>query len=181
MSENSLRAGVVIKFEVGDAPEARSHCQMNGNTPEAYSRLRLILAEKNLSVFQLHRELNESGVPVNIKSLYRLTSDDPLQKMDLRIAAAICQACDAELGELISFEKPAAQLQHLPEKDQARLDDLMAANNEGKLSAAERREFNALAEKAHRLSLENARILQAERRRTAAPVKSTRKREPATA
>ncbi len=150
---------------------------MHGHTPEAaYSRLRLILAEKNASVFQLHRELNDSGVSVNIKSLYRLTSDEPLQKVDLRIAAAICKACDVSLGELISFEKPSAQMQKLPARDQARLDDLMSANNERKLTASEQREFDALAEKAHRLSMENARILQAERRRASKRARPVSKR-----
>ncbi len=155
---------------------------MSGHTPEAYSRLRVILAEKNISVFQLHRELNEAGLQVNIKSLYRLNSDEPLQKVDLRIAGAICQACDVELGELISFERPSVRLQRMPSKLQERLDELMAANNDGKLSAAERREFGELAETAHRLSVENARILKAERRRTGTPARSAiKKREAAAA
>lgn len=146
-------------------PEMGHYNQMSGNIPDAYSRLRLILAQRNQSVFQLHRELNAAGVPVNIKSVNRLATDDALQKVDLRIAAAICQICQVTLGELISFDQPSSRLEQLSAPDQARLSELMDANNERKLTAAERREFDALAEEAHRLSMENARILQAGRRR----------------
>jgi DNA-binding Xre family transcriptional regulator len=139
---------------------------MNGNNPEAYSRLRNILAQKNMTVFQLHRTLESAGFPVNIKSIYRLATDEPLQKVDLRIAGAICRACNIQLGELITFEKPRAQLRRLDAKSQTRLDALMTKNNDGKLSTGERKEFAQLAENAHRMSIENARVLQAERRRS---------------
>lgn len=139
---------------------------MNGNTPAAYSRLKIVLAEKNIAVFQLQRMLENSGYPVNIKSLYRLSADEPLQKLDLRIAGAICRACKIQLGELITFEKPHTQLRRFDAKSQARLDALLTKNNEGRLGVGERKEFAQLAEKAHRISMENARVLQAERRRT---------------
>jgi DNA-binding Xre family transcriptional regulator len=139
---------------------------MNGNTPLAYSRLRSVLALKNMTVFQLHRMLEEMGFPVNIKSVYRLATDEPLQKVDLRIAGAICQACNIQLGELITFDKPRAQLRQLDTKSQRRLEELMTKNNEGKLTASERKEFAQLADKAHRISMENARVLLAERRRS---------------
>lgn len=138
---------------------------MNGNAPEAYSRLRTVLAGRNLTVFQLHRQLDSTGLPVNIKSLYRLTADEPLQKVDLRVAGAVCQACGIEIGDLITFQKPRAQLHRLDPKIQARLDELMEKSNEGQLTAREKKEFAALADEAHRLSMENARMLLAERRR----------------
>ncbi len=139
---------------------------MNGNAPEAYSRLRTVLAERNLTVFQLHRQLDSAGLPVNIKSLYRLTADEPLQKVDLRVAGAVCQACGVEIGDLITFQKPRAQLHRLDPKIQARLDELMVKSNEGQLTAREKKEFAALASEAHRLSIENARMLLTERRRS---------------
>ena len=138
---------------------------MNGVIPEAYSKLASILARRNLSVPALQRTLGKVGVPVNIKSLYRLAEDAPLQKIDLRIAAAICKVCAVPFAELISFEKPQAQLHRLSAKAQARLDTLMARNNEGRLTAAEREEFLVLAEQAHQFSLANARLLLAGRRR----------------
>ena len=147
---------------------------MNGYTPAAFSRLGLILSQRNLSVLALQRKLEDAGAPVNVKSLYRLADDAPLEKIDLRIAAAICKACGLELGDLISFEKPQAQLRRLDAKTQSRLDTLMEKNNDGKLTAAERREFAALADHAHAISMSNARLLVAGRKR-AAEVKAARK------
>jgi hypothetical protein len=138
---------------------------MNGNSPAAYSRLSIVLAKMNLTVFQLHRRLETAGFPVNIKSLYRLASEQPLRKIDLRIAAAVCKACNLDLGELITFEKPRSRLRHLDARTQARLETLMTKNNNGTLTAGEKKQFGQLAEKAHRISLENARILQGESRR----------------
>ena len=63
------------------------------------------------------------------------------------------------------FEKPNPRLRRLSSKTQARLDTLMSKNNEGQLTAAERKEFVILADQAHRMSLENARTLLAERQR----------------
>ncbi len=139
---------------------------MKGSVPVAYSNLEFLLARRNLSVPALQRKLESAGVPVNIKSLYRLTEGSPLQKIDLRIAAAICQACGAEFSELISFEKPKAQLQRLDVRTQSRLDSLMAKNNEGQLTTAERKEFTELADQAHRISMQNARMLLSQRPRS---------------
>jgi DNA-binding Xre family transcriptional regulator len=138
---------------------------MKGHLPEAYSRLGFILALENGSVLGLQRKLEAVGVSVNVKSLYRLADAAPLQKIDLRIVAGICKVFGIALDDLITFEKPKAQLQHLDAKSQARLDALMSKNNEGPITAGERKEFLALADQAHRISMENTRILIAERRR----------------
>ena len=150
----------------GYYPSAWYYTHMSGNLPEAYSRLPVVLAKMNTTVFQLHRRLEESGFAVNIKSLYRLASEEPIQKIDLRIAAAICRACGVDLGELITLEKPRMQLGRLDAGTEARLEELMAKNNNEKLTASERKEFGQLAERAHRLSLENARVLLAEQKRS---------------
>jgi DNA-binding Xre family transcriptional regulator len=138
---------------------------MKENPPDAYSQLGMILARENVSVLALQRKLAAAGVPVNVKSLYRLAEDAPLQKIDLRIAAAICRTLDIALDDLISLDKPKAQLRRLDAKRQARLDALMDKNNEGRLTTLERKEFVALADMAHRISIENARTLLTERRR----------------
>ena len=138
---------------------------MKENPPDAYSQLGVILARENVSVLALQRKLAAAGVPVNVKSLYRLAEDAPLQKIDLRIAAAICRTLDIALDDLISLDKPKAQLRRLDAKRQARLDALMDKNNEGRLTTLERKEFVALADMAHRISIENARTLLTERRR----------------
>ncbi|MEI9894440.1 MAG: hypothetical protein WDN28_11295 [Chthoniobacter sp.] len=135
--------------------------------------LGFILARRNLSVLALQHELAAAGLAVNIKSLYRLANDTPVQKIDLHIAAAICKVCEVGLSDLISFRKPKAQLHRLDSKTEARLDALMSKNNEGRLTPAERREFGTLADRAHQISLANARTLLAEQRRVgkSAPAK----------
>ena len=148
---------------------------MNGPLSGAYSRLGLILARENVSVLALQRRIEAAGTPVNIKSLYRLAEDAPLQKIDLRIVAAVCQTFGLALGDLISFEKPKAELRRLDPKTQARLDALMSKNNEGRLRTAEQKEFLSLADAAHRLSLENARTLLAERQRAGRKVVASKK------
>ncbi len=135
---------------------------MSGYAPEAYSMLGSILARQNVSVLALQRKLSHAGVAVNIKSLYRLADDSPLQRLDLPITAAVCKICGVALSDLISLEKPKAQLRRLDAKSQARLDVLMSKNNEGALHSAERKEFDALADHAHKISMENARTLLAE-------------------
>lgn len=153
-------------FKFGHYPCEWYYTRVNGNNPEAYSRLGLVLAGMNITVFQLHRRLAEAGFPVNIKSLYRLAAEGPIEKIDLRIAAALCRVCNVTLGELITLEKPRALLRRLDTKTQGRLEELMSKNNDGKLNAGEKREFAQLAEKAHKLSLHNARVLQAGRLRS---------------
>ena len=77
----------------------------------AYSRLKRILAERNLIVPQLYKRIREGGMRVNLKSLCPLNNgSQPVERLDLRVAGAICQACDTPLSELITFEIPKAKL-----------------------------------------------------------------------
>lgn len=136
-----------------------------GNTlPRAYSQLPKVLAKCRLKISDLHEKLKAAGVNVNHKSLYRLTSPDPLQKIDTRIIGAICHTCDVSIQDIIAFEKPKLVLEKLSSAEQKRLDYLMAQHNEGKLTANEMREFDDLSQKAHQLTLANARLLVAQRR-----------------
>jgi hypothetical protein len=51
----------------------------------AFSELKRVLVERRLSVPQLQRRLEEQGLSVNLKSLYRLAKDDqPLERLNLR-------------------------------------------------------------------------------------------------
>jgi hypothetical protein len=52
---------------------------MSGNAHEAWSTLRTLLAEKNLTVVDLREKLCEQGFEVNKKSLYRLAISRPIQ------------------------------------------------------------------------------------------------------
>jgi DNA-binding Xre family transcriptional regulator len=114
-------------------PDKWYRYRMSGNESGAWSTLRTLLAEKNLTVVDLHESLREQGFDVNNKSLYRLTTSRPVQKIDTAIARAICEALDVGLEDLIVFQKPKFELQRLDWRSQNQLDRLMDKNNEGKL------------------------------------------------
>jgi len=132
----------------------------------AYSRLRKILDERRLSVPELHRRLQQQDRGVNIKSLYRLNdAQQPLTRLDLRVAGAICQLCDVTLADLVDFSAQGAKLATLAVEKQDRLDTLMDKNNQGKLSRREQRELQDLVRETQDITLHNARILAQQQRR----------------
>ena len=137
---------------------------MSDSLPVAYSHLPKILAECDLKISDLHQKLKQAGIRVNQKSLYRLTTSKPIQKVDTRILGAICKTCAVNIQDVIVFEKPKARLQKLSTTEQRRLDELMSKHSEGQLSADQVREFDRLSEKAHDLTMANARVLLAQRR-----------------
>ena len=132
---------------------------------QAFSQLKRVLGERRLSVPQLQRRLEEHGLTVNLKSLYRLAKDDqPLERLNLRVAGMICQVCDVPLSKLIAFELAEARLRRLSTAKQNRLDALMDKNNDGLLTSAERKELKALVRDAEEIALCNARKLAGQRR-----------------
>jgi Cro/C1-type HTH DNA-binding domain len=135
---------------------------------QAFSHLKRVLAERNMTVLKLHRHLLRKGLRVNLKSLYRLSNDrQPLQRLDLRVAGAICQVFALPLSELIVFESPRKKLRRLAAWKQKRLDTLMAQNNEGALTDAEEQELRALVREAEDILLDNARQLAEQREKLA--------------
>ncbi len=139
---------------------------------QAYSRLKQVLSRQQLTIPELLRRIEQHGLHVNPKSLYRLSNEhQPLQRLDLRIAGAICQVCDVSLSDLVDFESEAKTLSQLSAAKQRRLDTLMARNNEGKLTAAEERELRELVDEAETITLSNARILKQQHRRLTADSK----------
>jgi hypothetical protein len=137
---------------------------------QAYSRLKRVLNAQDLTVPELHRRMREQGLKINLKSLYRLNNDQqPLQRLDLRVAGAICQVFALPLSELIVFESPTRKLRRLASAKQKRLDSLMARSNEGKLSSTEAEELRALVREAEEIMLDNARQLAEQRQQLAPP------------
>jgi hypothetical protein len=137
---------------------------------QAFSLLKRVLNEQNLTVPELHRRLRQQGQRINLKSLYRLNNDrQPLQRLDLRVAGAICQAVALPLSELITFEAPRKKLRRLTSEKQKRLDTLMAGSNEGRLTNAEKQELRALVREAEEIMLDNARRLAEQRQQLATP------------
>src|ERR1700677_3796693 len=105
---------------------------------QAFSQLKRVLGERRLTIAQLQRQLEEHGLVVNMKSLYRLAREDqPLERLNLRVAGMICKVCDIPLSELIAFELTEVRLRRLPASKQKRLDALMEMSNRGRLTASE--------------------------------------------
>jgi hypothetical protein len=126
----------------------------------AYSRLQHVLAQRSLTVPELHRRLERHKVKVNIKSLYRLNdAQQPLARLDLRVAGAICQLCDVTLADLVDFSGEGAKLEKLPAEKQRRLDELMRKNNEGQLTKRQQTELRQLVAETQKITLHNARVL----------------------
>jgi DNA-binding Xre family transcriptional regulator len=136
---------------------------MSGHDKGAWSTLPNLLAEKNLTVADLHQILRKRGFEVNKKSLYRLTAIRPVQKLDTTIARAVCEALDVRLQDLIQFQKPKFELKRLDPRSQE-LNRLMDKNNEGELTLREKTRFKALLDEVQKISLYNAKALVSQRR-----------------
>ena len=135
---------------------------------QAYSRLKRVLDARKMTVPELHRRIERDGMSVNLKSLYRLSKEhQTLERLDLRVAGAICQVCDVPLSELITFETSKRRLQRFSPAKQKRLDVLMAKNNEGQLTKTESEELQALVREAEEMTLANAQVLARQRQRLA--------------
>jgi hypothetical protein len=86
-----------------------------------------------------------------------------MERLDLRVAEAICQVCEVPLSELITFETPKGTLHRLSAAKQKRLDTLITKNNARQLIGGEREELRALVREAEEMILANARILAGQR------------------
>ena len=66
----------------------------------AYSRLKRLLKQQRMSVPEPHRRMCSQGLHINVKSLYRLSNDtQPVDRLDMRVAGAICQICAIPLSD----------------------------------------------------------------------------------
>jgi DNA-binding Xre family transcriptional regulator len=137
---------------------------MSGHDKGAWSTLPNLLAEKNLTVADLHQILRQHGFNVNKKSLYRLTTSQAIQKLDTTIVRAVCEALDVRLQDLIQFQKPKFELKRLDPRSQQELDKLMDKNNEGELTQKEKTRFRALLDEVQKTSLYNAKALVSQKR-----------------
>ncbi len=134
----------------------------------AYSYLKRLLEERQLSVPELHRRMGVQGMNVNLKSLYRLSDNrHPIDRLDMRIAGAICYVCCVPLSDWIRFEEKPQTLQTLAPEKQSRLNLLMGKNNQGTVTEAEREELRSLVKDAEAMTLTNARLLSQQQQRLA--------------
>jgi hypothetical protein len=144
-----------------EIPRGRYDAGMTGISL-ARSSLAGILRQKQLTVADLLRRIDQMGVTLDKKTVYRLTRSEPIRTLNLPVVAAVSHALElADPSELLEWSVAAGppRLQRIDEATQARLDELMDRNTEGSLNAAERREFEKLGELVEKLSLENASLL----------------------
>src|SRR5260370_34722468 len=103
---------------------------MSGHDKGAWSTLPTLLAEKNLTVADLHQILRRRGFDVNKKSLYRLAASQPVQKLDTAIVRAVSEALEGRLQDLIQFPKPKFELKHTDPQSHKELGRLIDRNNQ---------------------------------------------------
>jgi DNA-binding Xre family transcriptional regulator len=141
---------------------------------EAYSHLKALLERQGLTTADLVRRVSEQGDRINAKSLYRLADpEEPLEKVDMRVIAAVCQALDVGIGDLLTFDEPEI-IESYPSEKQSRMDTLMARVHGASpaLSGPERTELQTLVEEAETVARGNARRLANRRRRLLRSAKS---------
>lgn len=132
----------------------------------AYSYLKRLLKQQEISVPELHRRIRTQGLSVNLKSLYRLSDDtQPVDRLDMRVAGAICSVFSVRLSDWIIFQEESQMLHSLAPQQQSRLDTLMGKNNQGELTAPEREELRALVREVEEMMLVNARLLSQQQQR----------------
>jgi DNA-binding Xre family transcriptional regulator len=134
---------------------------------EAWSRLKTVLDRQGLSTADLVRRVSEQGDRVNAKSLYRLADpQEPLEKVDMRVIGAVCQALQVGIGDILTFDEPTI-IEELDHAKQARLDGLLSRRKHGgqALAPPEMTELNALMDEAEAVARGNARRLANQKRR----------------
>lgn len=132
---------------------------------EAWSRLKSVLDRHGLTTADLVRRVSEQGDRVNAKSLYRLADpQEPLEKVDMRVIGAICQALAVGIGDILTFDEPTI-IEEMDPTKQARMDALMIRQKGGVFAAADMAELEALVDEAEAVARGNARRLANQKRR----------------
>jgi DNA-binding Xre family transcriptional regulator len=132
----------------------------------AYSYLKQLLKQHQISVPELQRRIQAQGMNINLKSLYRLSDDtQPVDRLDMRVAGAICAVLSVRLSDWIVFQEQSLALHTLDPQKQERLDILMQKNNQAPLTEAERDELRSLVRAAEEILLTNARLLAQQQQR----------------
>ncbi|MGO8673520.1 MAG: helix-turn-helix domain-containing protein [Capsulimonadaceae bacterium] len=127
-----------------------------------------MLDSKGLTAADLVRRIADQGDRINPKSVYRLADpEETLEKVDMRVIAAVCHALDVGIGDILTFEEPTIIEQFSPGKQQ-RMDYLMARHQSASLlplTTAEMIELRGLVDEAEAVARGNARRLANRKRR----------------
>jgi len=135
---------------------------------EAYSRLKSVLDAKGLTAADLVRRIAEQGDRVNAKSVYRLADPaETLEKVDMRVIAAVCQALGIGIGDILTFDEPTIIEEFSPAK-QERMTELMTRHQSSsaeRLSTEELAELRKLVDEAELVARGNAHRLASRKRK----------------
>lgn len=129
----------------------------------AYSRLSQLLRERGWTVAELLRRLQDEGVRIDRKTLYRLSGSSPIGKADVATIRRVCDVLGIGLDDFFRFAEPLPngepdELWELPLSTVQRLNELGQRNNEGNLTADERRELADLVAEYESLATHNAQV-----------------------
>ncbi|MGH2584273.1 MAG: helix-turn-helix domain-containing protein, partial [Dehalococcoidia bacterium] len=115
-----------------------------------YPRLDDLLQKKGLSVAELERRIERRfGISIDPKTLYRLTSGEPVQRADLEIAGAVTAILDVGLSDLFDVhavpvdEQDGESAEDDPTESR-RLAELFDRQARGAMSEADQQELDAL-------------------------------------
>jgi len=133
---------------------------------EAYSRLKTLLNDQGLNTADLVRKIADQGDRINPKSIYRLADpEEPLEKADMRVISAICQALGVHIGDILTFEEPGV-IEEFSQDKQKRMDSLLARlDAKEHIDQSEMIELRALVNEAEEVAKGNARRLANRKRR----------------
>jgi hypothetical protein len=134
-----------------------------------YPRLGELLQRRGLTVAELQRQIEgRFALPVDRKTLYRLTYHEPIKRAELDVAAAAAAVLGVGLNEMFEVEaNPVTDdLGELTPEEASRMAELLDAQARRSLPAADRQELEGLVDEYGRRLVERALRERAERRGT---------------
>ncbi|HZQ98069.1 MAG TPA: helix-turn-helix transcriptional regulator [Chloroflexota bacterium] len=141
-----------------------------------YPRLGELLQERKLTVAELQRQIESRyALPVDRKTLYRLTYHEPVRRAELDVAAAVAAVLNVGLDDLFEVEaNPVTEeLLDLTPEEASRMAELLDAQARRQLDGVERAELDGLVDAYGRRLVERALRERAER--TARPFDEVRR------
>jgi DNA-binding Xre family transcriptional regulator len=119
-----------------------------------YPRLGELLRERKMSVAELARQIEARwGRSVDPKTLYRLTADEPIKRVDIDIVFEIAAVLELRLEELFDILALTPEVEFFEEEraddlltaaEDRRMGELFSLEDERGLTRAERKELKAL-------------------------------------
>src|SRR4051794_10373553 len=126
-------------------------------TVVVYPQLGELLQERHLTVADLERQLRHRfGLTVNIKTLYRLTKPEPIQRADLEVALATAAILGVSLDQLFTMQTVPDEADELALAEDAavnkRLSELFDLRATRSLTPTEQEELDRLVVEYSRLA-----------------------------